>query len=431
MTHLLQIGLFVPLLFGSQVAAIALKGTAGKNAKSAEDVIKEFGGSKELCDYWGYQPLPADAPRPRIFYGTLAGNEGQDDVYETHFLEISPFVSRIVAVDPRMTFLGFARNQSINMSRPAFERFGEQLVHIVLEHPFPGTSLKQRAGYQEMSPEQKNFFLRPGKTPRGGLFQIEQWSRAQIERGFKDSEGRWLPNDDDIVIYADSDEIPMPSILVAMQHCEVPVFAEAKRKMAAGENATEVCERAKLALKSQVYEYFLDCPVKQPVWWHPDAIPATCVLNGAFDLEDVRIRGTSKMTKNIAARHLHNLGMSPEDIIFKYASYAEPRAPGHDSGLDVETNQEMMWRVCDPRAPELGPGDWHMRVRPSNALIRTGEKQNARGYSQPAEMRRGIDETFAILKERPELAEKFMWSGHGEKRNPFVGKQGGENSFNY
>jgi len=312
------------------------------------------------------------------------------------------------------------------MSRPAFARFGEQLKHVVLEHPFPGTTLLPRDNYTVMSQEQRDFFLRPGKAPISKEFLIEQWTRSQIERGFRNLENQWIPQEDDIIIVADSDEIPLPSILVAMQHCEVPVFAEAKRRMTAGEDAKQACQGAKLALMAQVYEYFMDCPVTKPIWWHPDAMPAACVMKGGFDFEDVRTGGSSTMTNNVAARHLHNLWMSLEDIAFKYASYAEPRALGLDSGLDVETNQEMMWRACDPQAPDIGPGDWHMRLRPSNDFIR---EDNRRGHSLPAEMRRGIDEPIAILKERPELAEKLMWSGHGEKRNPFVGKPGGNNSF--
>jgi hypothetical protein len=158
---------------------------------------------------------------------------------------------------------------------------------------------------------------------------------------------------------------------------------------------------------------------------------ARCLMNGEMDFEDVRTGGRYMISpsEKVAARHLHNVGMSLQDIVFKYGHYVEPRARGLDSGLDAETNEEMMWRSCDPSAPELGPGSWYMSLRPSNDFL---NPRNGRGFNLEAEgLRRGLDIPFALLEERPELAGEFLWRGHAELKNPFAGRDGGTNYFDH
>lgn len=397
---------------------------AGPFARTAEQVLEEFGGASGLCEYWGWKPLPPGAPRPRLLYGTITGNNGQADAYELHFLEVSPFVSRIVALDPRMTQRGHPRNLSVNTSSPEFARFGDQLRHLVLESPIPGKTLPQLNWTEWES------LLRPGKKPLNKGFVLEQWTRAHLIDGLKDAQGRWETNEADIVLIADSDEIPLPHSLTAMQWCEVPQFESARRDLRAGKPAAAACPKAKLSLVSQVYEYFVDCPTVKPFWVRPNAILAECLMNGAIDTEEVRTRGMGGSMSRVAARHVHNLGMSLEEIIFKYSHYVEPRVPRLDSGLDRETNQEMMWRGCDPTAPEIGPGQWHMTKRPSNDYI---SRTNRRGYMSLVDERgrRQLERPFALLLERPELAGRFIWKGHAELGNPFVGKSGGNHTFDH
>ncbi|CAK0859446.1 unnamed protein product, partial [Prorocentrum cordatum] len=345
------------------------------------------------------------------------------DLYELHFLEVSPFVSRIVAVDPKMTQQGHQRNVSLNMSSPRFRRFGDQLRRVELESPTGGKTLSQ------LSVAERSSLLRSGREPLNSAFVLEQWTRAQMEQGFKDSHGNWEMEEGDIVIVADSDEIPLRHFLAALQYCEVPSFKMVNLMLDQGMEHTLACRGAVVPLRSQVYEYFMDCPTKQPIWMRPNVALARCLMNGEMDFEDVRTssRHRTSPPRKVAARHLHNVGMSLQDIVFKYGHYVEPRTEFLDSGLDVETNQEMMWRGCDPRAPELGPGSWYMSLRPSNDFI---DPRNARGYCVEYEgLRRGLDLPFALLEERPELAGGLLWRGHAELRNPFAGRKGGTNYF--
>ncbi|CAK0859444.1 unnamed protein product [Prorocentrum cordatum] len=337
--------------------------------------------------------------------------------------KVSPFVSRIVAVDPKMTQQGHQRNVSLNMSSPRFRRFGDQLRRVELESPTGGKTLSQ------LSVAERSSLLRSGREPLNSAFVLEQWTRAQMEQGFKDSHGNWEMEEGDIVIVADSDEIPLRHFLAALQYCEVPSFKMVNLMLDQGMEHTLACRGAVVPLRSQVYEYFMDCPTKQPIWMRPNVALARCLMNGEMDFEDVRTssRHRTSPPRKVAARHLHNVGMSLQDIVFKYGHYVEPRTEFLDSGLDVETNQEMMWRGCDPRAPELGPGSWYMSLRPSNDFI---DPRNARGYCVEYEgLRRGLDLPFALLEERPELAGGLLWRGHAELRNPFAGRKGGTNYF--
>merc|ERR1719408_844738 len=118
--------------------------------------------------------------------------------------------------------------------------------------------------------------------------------------------------------------------------------------------------------------------------------------------------------------------MAIPDIIFKYTHYNEPRNPKHDAGLDVATHQEMQWRACDPTAPDLGPHNWHMSVRPGNDVI--SPRGIARGFSAGPEQRVGLDAPFALVAEQPRITSRFFWKGANERSNPYVGKGPGNHS---
>jgi len=187
---------------------------------------------------------------------------------------------------------------------------------------------------------------------------------------------------------------------------------------------TQACSsQAKVLLKSQVFEYYVDCPMTRPIWWHPDAMPAVCLMEGGLDLEDVRTGSSGDMTRPTGARHLHNFGMSTEDVIFKYSHYVEA---GGGEGMHAAEHEERRWRACDPTAPPIGPAGWHSAVRPATDLIRP---DNARGFAEAPESRRGVSREFALLRERPELAARAYWKGHGEKENTFVGSGLGEYDY--
>jgi len=400
--------------------------THARTPRTPEEAAADFGGVQALCRHWGWEPLPPGAHRPRIHYGTITGNEGQADLYEMHFAEVAPFVDRIVAVDPKMTQLGHPRNVSLDMSLPAFQRFGDKLHHLELENPLPSGKL-----VPDLSEDEFNALKRPGKDqPYRGL-AIEQWQRAQMERGFKDSQGKWEMDENDIMVVTDSDEIPLRHYLAALRYCENDNFEAAKGMLDAGVDKRDACAMGSQSLRFQVYEYFADCPVKKPDWLQPGIALARCVMNGAIDSEDVRTRRDqrSSISYSVSGRHLHNVGMSNEDIAFKYSHYAEPRRPGLDSGLVAAENEEMAWRACSLRAPRIGPTAWHMDTRPSNDFLRT---DNGRGYCamvRSGDEHRGLDVAFAIEEERPELKRMLYWRGRAELRNPFLGKGAGPNSF--
>eukprot|EP00747_Dinoflagellata_sp_TGD_P081733 gnl/TRDRNA2_/TRDRNA2_161429_c0_seq4.p1 gnl/TRDRNA2_/TRDRNA2_161429_c0~~gnl/TRDRNA2_/TRDRNA2_161429_c0_seq4.p1 ORF type:complete len:441 (-),score=46.29 gnl/TRDRNA2_/TRDRNA2_161429_c0_seq4:38-1360(-) len=372
------------------------------------EVLSKFDNKTEkLCEYWGWTRRSSQRPRPRIFYGMLAGNQGQDSVYAMHFAEVYNFVHRIVAGDPEETQLGMPRNLSLNLSSPTLHRFLPKLRQVRL-----------KAGKRP-----------PGKGDWKG-YEVQMFQRSQIGEGFKGNSGEWEMQAGDIVIIADSDEIPLKETLAALLECDNPTFSQVKLKINDGENPKEVCAKdAKMILRSQAFEYYLDCPTNKG-WFHPDAMLAECLMHGDIDTEDVRTSSSGQTTGPIAARHIHNVGLTIPDIIFKYSHYNEPRKPGLDAGLDVATHQEMQWRACDPTAPDLGPHNWHMSVRAGNDLIMP--RGIARGFAKPPEKRVGLDAPFALLAdlltEQPGMTSRFLWKGVNEHSNPYVGKGPGNHS---
>ncbi|CAK0867834.1 unnamed protein product [Prorocentrum cordatum] len=409
---------------GAAVPVAAATERARPLVPAAASVAQEFGGIDGLCKHFGWTARPEGQRRPRLFYGTVVGNDGQQDVYDLAFAEVYPLVDRIVAVDPLMTQTGAPRQPSLNMSEARWKRYGDKLRHIVLESPVQSGTHKL---FPKWSSEQRDKLSRPGHHHGGDLSLLEEWTRAQLQGGLQDSAGAWELHKEDILIVADSDEIPLRESLVALVDCESTVFAEVKRKLAGGIKPQDACAKdAKVLLHSQVFEYYIDCPTTVPAWWHPDAILAVCVMDGGIDMEEVRTGSSGSMTSVVASRHIHNFAMSNDDVIFKYTHYMEPRVAGLDAGLSAPTIDEMRWRACDPNAPDIGPGGWYMDVRPSNEFV---NPNNKRGYQLRAEQRRGIDRPFALLEEKPELAAKTFWKGHDEHVNPFVGKPGGHHDF--
>lgn len=414
---------------GGVAEALSVGGSAGGGGAGAaprsddrvrQEIIDEFDGVDNLCQYFNWDVRDKGSQRPQIIYATIVGNNGQQDVYDLSFAEIHPLVSRIVALDPAMTQKGANRTLSINLSEARWQRYLPKLRHIVLESPTAGTPLEL------LSQQQRQSLERPGHALMNHAQHLEQWTRAQLKRGLQNSSGSWDMDPDDILLVADSDEIPLRETLVALVECESPNFARVRNARAAKDDMREACKKnAKVLLKSQVFEYYLDCPTMQPVWWHPDAVLASCVMEGGLDVEDVRTGSSGTQTPHLASRHVHNLGMSDDDVIFKYAHYAEARMPG-ESGLTTAEQDEMRWRACDPQAPQLGPANWHMKKRPFADFV---SGANRRGWQVPEIRRRGVSKPFALLRERSDLAHRFYWTGYAERENPFVGGHGGPHSF--
>lgn len=395
-----------------------------------DNVVASFGTVDKLCDYWGWAARPADQPRPRIFFGTITGNQDQIATYQTLFQEVYPYVHRLAVLDPMVNFDGTPRNLTFETNSPSLKQFSERLRHVVFETPpWPHSISASHLTAQEKDTIQERF-RRPGKQPIAAAhfnFAIEKYQRSEIARGFKNEKGKWGMQNSDIVLIADSDEIPLREALVGLMECMNPTFERVKSRIAKGEDAKAVCAKdAKVLLKSQVFEFYLDCPVKVPVWWHPDAILADCMMNGDIDAEDVRTGSSGMMTQNVAARHVHNLGLSSDSIAHKYTHYSEPNVIGLDAFPDASSRDEMSWRTCDSNAPDIGPNFWHTKLRPDNYFVKG---DNGRGYAVPADERVGLDRPLKFLAEAsPSQLEHFYWK-HAGRSNAWVGKGPGNRTY--
>eukprot|EP00747_Dinoflagellata_sp_TGD_P108097 gnl/TRDRNA2_/TRDRNA2_170313_c1_seq8.p1 gnl/TRDRNA2_/TRDRNA2_170313_c1~~gnl/TRDRNA2_/TRDRNA2_170313_c1_seq8.p1 ORF type:complete len:451 (+),score=47.55 gnl/TRDRNA2_/TRDRNA2_170313_c1_seq8:37-1353(+) len=393
-----------------------------------EEVVARFDSREKLCQYWGWQLRPQEKPQPRIFYGTITGNKGQDLLYQTHFAEIYSFVHRIVALDPEVSFLGHPNHLSLNLSLPEYRRFLPKLRQIIFKDP--GIVICPGCNYNHTVVKQ--LFKRPGKPLENLDMAIEEFQRTQIVAGFKNDDGAWELQPSDIVIIADSDEIPLRESLAALLVCDIPAFSNVAQRIKRGDDPKKVCkEDAKILLKSQVYEYYADCPTTS-VWWHPDAILADCLIQGDIDTQDVRIGSSGSLTGPIAARHVHNMGMSFEDIVHKYTYYAESGTIGVDAGFDIATHQEMSWRACDPAAPQIGPYNWTMSVQPNDDFRRT---YNDRGFQLDPSQSIGLDRPLSLVAEQTEperhlmMISKLFWKGTNEASNPYKNAIPGNNTY--
>merc|ERR1719272_2442127 len=105
-------------------------------------------------------------------------------------------------------------------------------------------------------------------------YPIENGQRRLIGEVFKDE-----LRSGDIVIVADIDEVVTPEALQALLKCEPPSFLEAKTDLKNGKVPCGRNSRTKVLFKSQYMYFHIDCPIEK-VWWHPDAVPADCLLHG-------------------------------------------------------------------------------------------------------------------------------------------------------
>ena len=210
-----------------------------------------------------------------------------------------------------------------------------------------------------------------------------------------------------------------------MTECINPTFGAVESRIAKGEDKKIVCNSfSKVGFWSQLYLFYADCPVQSKedpslsLLYHPDAILADCVMNGDVDTEDVRMAEMVsggvfpfETTKNIAARHYHDVGLSSSGIIHKYSHYAHPQSKRLDAIMDVEAHNELRWRSCERSAPDLGTHYWHTRLKPGlYARIR-------RGYLTPANRRIGVDRPLNI--EEASQAQPFYWED-AKKQNAWV-----------
>jgi hypothetical protein len=142
----------------------------------------------------------------------------------------------------------------------------------------------------------------------------------------------------DLVIVSDVDEFISREFLVALRVCDAfPMH----RSPLQAQNSTELvtrqrdrCRKTKVMSRSSVFSSYLDCPQEAKylnfttvykgirMYWHPDVIPGSCLLDGHSTVEQLRTRGGSgRLMKQVTGWHMRNL-MTPEQVLYKYKTYS-------------------------------------------------------------------------------------------------------------
>jgi len=224
---------------------------------------------------------------------------------------------------------------------------------------------------------------------------------------------------EDVVILTDQDEVPTRVSLRALAECNPPPF---KAPRAGGS-----CAKPKVAFRTQSYIFNFDCATQEGetgLWWHPDAVPAECVMNGDWDLQEVRTKdGGSFMTEPWTGRHLHNF-MTDKALVNKYQHYAHPCIM-IEATCHLESWAELRWRTCDPKAPELGGSDWHTQWMPEEDWFLHHRVSPREVSAKSPHLPR-----MEAMRTEPELFAKFLWAGSNEIGNPWRNTtKGGKHTF--
>lgn len=362
-----------------------------------------------LCRRFGWRPRPSSTHKPRIFYGLQAS--GQADVLELHIDEIYPLAYRISIIEVDRLNDGTPRDEPLDFSHPRFQRFADKVR-------------ARHVSYNDVAVEAKKM----QQTERmSWTYATERVQREWLKHGFRGGDGKMEPVPGDVIMVADGDEIPTREVMQALVDCDVTHFVESRKQIAAGRNpCRDKGGKVKVLMRTQVFQSYFDCPVKAPLWWHPDAIMAECILNGEWTMENVRTRGGGVMTGPWSGRHVHNF-YDDEGLAKKYRHYMHACAT-YEASCHPEQGffREMRWRACDPDAPDLGMYWWHMDKRPLNEFV--DKKQ---GRMLPDQLPPGLG--FALVdQQRPESLKKFFWSTYGQDHNgPWVGKYKGNGTHQF
>jgi len=131
-------------------------------------------------------------PVPRKVYDCFTLNK-ELDMLEIRLNELANVVHKFVIAESAITFTGHPKPLSLKDNWNNFERFHNQISHLVL------------------TAEQQNHL--------DGPWQREIWQRNQLF-----VHARRLPdiNEGDILLISDVDEIPRPEALYLISHCEYP-----------------------------------------------------------------------------------------------------------------------------------------------------------------------------------------------------------------
>ena len=277
---------------------------------------------KQLCKRYGFKLLPAEAPFPRIFYGAMFSKEV--DVLHMALYEMIDLLHSYTLVEANVTFSG----------EPRAIRFPSFIKRFV-EHRSPGNmTLVDKIVYSIWSQEGKKEYYASSDSPLPGdkHYGREEAIRNSIGDVWRDLGMRHS----DLAIVSDADEYISRDFLMALQVCDpFPMYRKHLIEPGMKQNR---CRKTKLMSRSNTYSSYMDCPQQAKyhnqtkvykgirMYWHPDIIPASCLLDRDANttVENLRTRpGSRRLMNKVVGWHYRNI-MSPEDVLKKYRTYGHP-----------------------------------------------------------------------------------------------------------
>ncbi|KAF4985677.1 hypothetical protein FGRMN_11125 [Fusarium graminum] len=181
--------------------------------------------AQNVCDAHGYSAfVPKDTSDERKVYDMLMLNT-ELDFLEIRLNTLYDYVDYFIIVESPKTFQGNKKPLFLRENWERFHRYQDKIIYHELE--FPSTFNPHRAwDYEDLQ--------------RDAPF-------SQVMIGLKDHRA---PNERDVLIVADMDEIPRPQSLLILRYCNFP---------------------RRLTLASKFYYYSFQFQHVGPEWHHPQA----------------------------------------------------------------------------------------------------------------------------------------------------------------
>jgi len=217
--------------------------------KAEQDRIDSAMDISARCAQYGSSPLPANATKRRIFFGSLVAYENPE-VFLAHAIETYNLYDVVALIESSTTFRGTYRNMTYQPgSKRALELTHSELfgtldkTRVVLDY-----WLKDLPGLPSMEREEE---------------QRKRITETWIKEGMTKH---------DVGLLADIDEFPSRDALIALRLCDFPQFRHVE---------DPDCLTPKITLASVQFEATPLC-IKRKEWYHPDLIPGHC-LEGIGD----------------------------------------------------------------------------------------------------------------------------------------------------
>jgi len=295
----------------------------------------------KLCSKYGYKNFSSkDHYIPKLFYGVIFNHEL--DILHLALYEMIDIIYSFSIVEANATFSGIPK------------KFNFPELHRRLSSFYSPLNIKlnSKLTYAPWIQINNNSYLSSIDTPlpnHAGYGREENIRNSILESWMKLGMSA-----QDIGIISDSDEFISQEFLHAIKNCDV--FADFTMNLNKL-NSKDNCKRSKILSKSYIFSSNFDCPQRAQYGnrtniydgirmnWHPDIIIGKCLLDKSSNtsVENVRTRpGSNRLTKRFVGWHYRNM-MSPEEILYKYSTYAHPE----ESPLVVRYN------VSDPLSAKL------------------------------------------------------------------------------